>query len=468
MSSNSPGQKRGNRQSNKGNRVFAVRGQAGYKLTRLARPAAKQGDGKGKYFPVWYVKIKKPGESELNTSSSKWVPGGAVICVKCAASDEGPLARKECACQKPLRKLIENELGLAIEALHVTLAEGRVEQYRALIAPKHPTRPTATVQDVIDAVEGIKGGPNGELWKRPPGPVLWSDSTWAAYRAALLRMASIVDAKEPRAVLLADVLTAKIVDAVQCTAQKAANRDALNLVDRLDENGSANATVRNVRALFSDKAMMRLFHHLSMPLLSEFRAVPYLKTPVTGFMPWPVETWRAFVEASEALRSTRPDLWEVNAWLRRTGLRDAELLAARRFWIEETASGPVLVITDRAAGFSLLKKGKGRRIGIDAELFELVKDLPPDEPLVGRGIEEWRRYDLIYREHNAFVREFIPDRRKANHEMRMMAGSVVYEKRGLQAAADFLGHKRMDTTRDFYATPLAASEALTARDVDRL
>lgn len=449
-------------------KAFAVRGQAGFTLVRVVRPKAKQADGRGKYFPVWYVRIMKPGEAELNTSSSRWIRGGAEICPVCATSDKGPMARAECRCQKPLRRLIENELELAVQALEVTLAEGRVEQYRALMRKPGEGVARATVQDVIDAVEGVRGDGDGVLWQQAPGPEIWAEKTWPAYRQALLRMARLVNAEEPRKVKLTDVLSQRVVDLLQCAAQGVKNRAELNLRDKLDANGGANSTLLNVRSLFSDTAMMRLFNHLDMPSLEEFRAAPYLKRPVTGFVPWDAEVWRQFVVASEKLKETRLELWEVNTWLRRSGLRDAELLKARRSWIEQSSTGPVLVIKDRGVEFSRLKHGKGRMIGIDAELFALVKDLPADEFLVGRGLPKTRRYDLIYRDHNAFVRQFIPDRVKGNHELRMMAGSLVYERYGLQAAADFLGHKSMDTTREFYAAQLTPSAPLTASDVDAL
>jgi integrase len=156
----------------------------------------------------------------------------------------------------------------------------------------------------------------------------------------------------------------------------------------------------------------------------------------------------------------------VNAWLRRTGLRDKELLSAKRNWIELVNEKPVLFIQARGAEFSLLKRGKGRRIGVDAELWALVRDLPADAWLVGDGLSPSQRYDLIYRDHCAFVAQFIPDRQKRNHEMRMMAGSIMYEKHGLAVAADFLGDT-METTREFYATRLTASDALDGKAVDR-
>jgi hypothetical protein len=133
--------------------------------------------------------------------------------------------------------------------------------------------------------------------------------------------------------------------------------------------------------------------------------------------------------------------------------------------ISDAAGQPVLVIKDRGAADSILKHGKGRRIGIDSELWALVKDLTPDTFLVADGLPPTVRYNLIYREHCAFMAQFIPDRKKRNHELRMMAGSIIYERDGLEPAADFLGNS-LDAARNYYATRLGASVPLSAAMVD--
>jgi hypothetical protein len=67
--------------------------------------------------------------------------------------------------------------------------------------------------------------------------------------------------------------------------------------------------------------------------------------------------------------------------------------------------------------------------------------------LVGRGagfliapeLSPSARHDLIYRDHSAFLREFLPERTQTNHELRKLAASKIYTQQGLAAAAYFLG-----------------------------
>jgi len=444
------------------NKKGSVHGQSGYCLMRKARPKARLGDGRGKYFPIWYVAIRKPGAQQLDTSSTNWFAGGATICEACLAPEVKPEARCNCTCQKALRAAIETELLAATKALTVTLQEGRVEQYLSLHQRTNKVA-TATVADVLAAVEGMRDPEGG--WLQRPGPEIWKGKTWLAYRAALLRMARVVSSAKPEGARLAEVLTRATVQRLQCVAQGVATPEQLNLKARLDCNGGPNAVLRNAKGLFSVAACQHLFGHLALPDLREFRELPSLPSPVTGFVPWEPDVWAEFVKRSEALREKNPTLWAINAWLRRTGVRDDELLRARRSWIEVRGDQPALVIKDRGAADSILKQGKGRRIGICPELWAMVKDLPPDAFLVADGLPKTVRYDLIYRDHCAFVAQFIPDRQKRNHELRMMAGSLVYVSHGLEAAADFLGDG-LETTRNYYATPLSASAPLSAKAVD--
>ena len=462
MNANNSTEQERNTPRNRRNKRGAVHGQSGYCLLRKARPAARLADGRGKYFPIWYVSIRKPGALPLDTSSSKWFAGGAVICELCLASTEGPEARSACKCQQPFRKAIEAELVAAGKALTVTMQEARVEQYLSLHQRSNRVA-TATVGDVLAAVEGVSNGEGG--WLQRPGPELWKAKTWGAYRPALLRLAAVIAPLKPESARLAEVLTRATVQRLQCAAQGVERVEELNLKAHLDCNGGPNAVLRNVKGLFSARACQELFRHLAMPDLRAFREIAPLPAPETGFVPWEPEVWETFVKRSEGLRETHPLLWAVNAWLRRTGLRDDELLRARRSWIELRNGQPVLVIKDRGAADSILKHGKGRRIGIDSELWALVKDLAPDTFLVADGLPPTVRYNLIYRDHCAFVAQFIPNRQKRNHELRMMAGSIIYERDGLEEAADFLGDS-LDTTRNYYATRLGASVPLSAAMVD--
>lgn len=165
------------------------------------------------------------------------------------------------------------------------------------------------------------------------------------------------------------------------------------------------------------------------------------------------------------------ELWLVNACLRRLGLRSSELLAARRSWLERRPDRAgvlrwCLVVKDRPEeGFTLLKHGAGRNLVLDEELAGLLT-ARGEGWLIGPGMAASARDDLVERLHNTWLRQFIPDRVKANHELRMWAGSLVYRQTGsLGDTAYFLGHRTTVTTERFYARWWQSSAVLDARAV---
>lgn len=165
------------------------------------------------------------------------------------------------------------------------------------------------------------------------------------------------------------------------------------------------------------------------------------------------------------------ELWLVNACLRRLGLRSSELLAARRSWLERRLDRAgvlrwCLVVKDRPEeGFTLLKHGAGRNLVLDDELAGLLT-ARGEGWLIGPGMAASARDDLVERLHNTWLRQFIPDRVKANHELRMWAGSLVYRQTGsLGDTAYFLGHRTTVTTERFYARWWQSSAVLDARAV---
>ncbi|WP_395732610.1 hypothetical protein [Prosthecobacter sp.] len=170
-----------------------------------------------------------------------------------------------------------------------------------------------------------------------------------------------------------------------------------------------------------------------------------------------------------AVKLDYAELWLVNTMLRRLGLRNKELLAAKREWIEQRPDKdgkPQWVLSIRKrADFDPLKDGAPRNLVLDDELREIL--LKREGLLIAPTLANEARKELVERLHNTWLRQFIPDRTKGNHELRMWAGSIVYMRSGLAAASYFLGHKSQVTTERFYATWFQNAEALDGEAVGR-
>lgn len=298
------------------------------------------------------------------------------------------------------------------------------------------------------------------------GEKLMDAGTLRTYGSALLRWARVVDDADPMDVPLERVLREETWHEM---VRRVQGLKVPNLVDPLPCNGGLNTTLRNVRALFSPRVVRTKLGRLLLPDLRVLRGIPFLKHEEHGFVPWAREVYEAMDAAAAGLRESNPELWLVNAMLRRLGLRDGELLAARGDWLERRLVGGVerlvLVIQTRP-DFKLPKGGRPRTLVLDEELAGLLAGregyliLPDGSPTA--------RLDLIYRTHSKWMRQFVPAEvdGKTNHQLRMYAGSLVLRKTGsMTATAAFLGHKSVTTTERYYARHLEASEALTAADL---
>jgi integrase len=324
--------------------------------------------------------------------------------------------------------------------------------------------PMAKVEDVL------------RLLERTGEDRLWEAGTARTYASALLTLARVVDAVAPREVCLGKVLTAGNIERFYALKQ---GRASVNWLARLPVNGGANSVVRNVKSIFQDR-MLKFMTHLRLPDLTDLQKAHYLKAEATEFEPWEEAVYQAMVTAAEGLRATNPELWLVNAMLRRLGLRDAELLAARREWIEldfewpADGMGPpvrvvMLVIKDRPEGafpFQILKHGAGRRLPLDGELAGLL--LGREGWLVGDGLSPSARHELIYRVHSQWMRRFVGEEAaKTNHQLRKYAGSKVFTAHGLEAAAYFLGDS-ISTTDGYYRAWLKRGAMLDGEAVARV
>lgn len=402
------------------------------------------------------------------------------------------------------------------EAVAKVEIERRQKEHHGIgpVRPAVEAEPVATVGEVLAGLDS----PAGYEYFRNAG-------TRRAYATGLRQLARAARPGEDVEGLGLDVvLAAEVLEGFQAERQgfsKPIPKRAMR------ENGGANTTIRNVKALLSADAVTHVFGGLHFgEALEALRQVTMLKPVSTKFVPWPEAAYRAFDEAAGALRGfdaegeLRPgmlvkavylprehaarevmgktgvllaleggmarvqwvwrggevvvhelppgdlraepvdyaEFWLVGAMLRRLGLRCAELLAARRHWLERVVDGRdgrskwMLVLRNRPEeGWVMLKNSAPRSLPLDDELASLLLGRGPGF-LIGPGMSATGRQDMVERLHNAWLRQFIPDRVKANHELRMWAGSLVLRSTGsLVEAQKFLGHCSQATTEAYYA-----------------
>jgi integrase len=321
----------------------------------------------------------------------------------------------------------------------------------------------STVREVLAALEG--------------GDKVMTDNSLRTYKSALKRLALVAGADAEVARL--DVVLSK-ANLERFYAQgQGREGQGVNWVNRLPCNGGLNTTIRNVRALFRPKMLELKFADLKLPPLEDLKRLPKLPAAKGGFKPWPPGVYEKMDAAAARLKEADYELWLVNVCLRFLGLRACELLAARREWISTSEDGRAWLNVqdhhaedaeeDEVASFELVKHGAARKL----ELNEVLKAalLPRTGWLIAPALAtsdsletcEDARHALIYRRHSEWLRQFIPDRRKSNHELRMYAGSLVAKQHGLEAACYFLGHTSLVTTQAFYWAWLKESPMLDGK-----
>lgn len=226
-------------------------------------------------------------------------------------------------------------------------------------------------------------------------------------------------------------------------------------------NGSINSDVRKARSLFSKDAMAYYrAKGLTLPdTLPAFQSVRHLAAPNRGYKPIGEKTAVEIDAAIASVKSEDIELWKILSIMRRTGLRNGEVLAMKGDWLEQTQEGPTIAIRNRSDWQP--KNDVEANILIDNELAEELSKSGEDDYVIAPKMLPTQRYNLLYRTASKWIRKHIPSRTKSLYELRKEAGCVVATSLGLFAAKTLLRHKSQATTEMFYASSLALPRAIT-------
>jgi hypothetical protein len=241
-----------------------------------------------------------------------------------------------------------------------------------------------------------------------------------------------------------DVLTEALVRRWQAIRQE---RESVNFVDPLECNTSINSTLRQARSVFSRRmvAEMEAAGIVMPPTLVGFLKARNVKEVTHRFVPIPQATVDAMNAALPALREEDERLWAFHLMIRMMGLRSSEILRARRHWLVE-AAGQTFLAVDRRHGEQAPKRGDGM-VPVPQILLDWFS-AHGDEKLIPGASEHDR--EAVKRRHSKWVRQFLPNRTKTNHELRKHTGSVIAMKyNSFERAAEFL-RIDLDTAREYY------------------
>lgn len=261
-------------------------------------------------------------------------------------------------------------------------------------------------------------------------------------------------------VVVRDGLGAAAIDGLRCDVltgdlarQFLANRElrvaASDEIAKERARVSANSTLAQARSVVSPKAL-GLYAGLRLSDFAEFRAAARLRTDSGYYRYQPVsdETLAAIEADAQRIKGERPLLYRAYLLMRYLGLRPSEVWPARWSWIDRGE-----FVLERRGDF-FTKNRKYRRVPIAPELLRELNELRagamPQAWIINLPTVTERR-DLMRYELNAWLRRFIPrcEHEKCSYVLRKHAGSVIADRDGIEAAADFLGDSIAVTERHY-------------------
>jgi integrase len=234
--------------------------------------------------------------------------------------------------------------------------------------------------------------------------------------------------------------------------------------DDPDDQASAGVTIismlRQARSLFSGEALRAyLQREIPLPEIDLKCSHKILPKKDTRFVPIPSEVVKKMEKQAHALKKKSPEMFKAYLLESRLAMRVSEIVAAKWGWIERDKSGDVMAIIKRP---DFNPKGTEGRVPIDQDVLkELDTFRGREDEFIIKADSDTERHNIVQRDLSEWLRTFIPDRQKTNHELRKLAVSrVLTMTRSIPHAQSFARHADPNTTIKVYGTILETLPAL--------
>lgn len=240
-----------------------------------------------------------------------------------------------------------------------------------------------------------------------------------------------------------------------------------------------NTTIKSylnaARAVLGPTGRSEYLRGLELPPLTDFMTGKVKLPSPRGHQEIEAGAYARMYEAAARLKGENLKLWVVNQMLWRFGCRPCEVPAARLGWIEHDKEGPMFVLKNRPEeDFRLKARERSivRRLRIAPDLWAAMREVATEGSLIGAASMTAAR-NLVEREHNEWMRQFVPEGQHGNYLLRHWVATHVQDRWGTKMASLFLGHatsatlsgERMTITEDRYGDSAKACPALTWEDL---
>jgi hypothetical protein len=191
------------------------------------------------------------------------------------------------------------------------------------------------------------------------------------------------------------------------------------------------------RQLFTARALELCYDGLALPDIDgfmKFPALPEAKIDLEEEMIQP-DAYSKMLDSAAKLEgsndSMEREMGLVNRMLRELGRRNSELLAARGNWLlhDSRAGRWFFDVRDRLDQGYKMKGVEPGKLPVSAELLAPLKPrlAKPDAFLILPDALPTHRYDLIHRDHNAWLKPLVGEIRsgKGNHRLRKYVATMI-------------------------------------------
>lgn len=386
-----------------------------------------------------------------NSQAVVRVRGRAYVLFRRAEKDGTPFSfRIQTGGKRQIVSTHTGDLSLArarAKDLIVKILDGDHEQD---VAEKKAKAAVPTIGEVIDLYLG--------------GDQRVRDRTSKNYVLALLKILEQTRGlEEPEARKQSiEILTDTLVRDYQAFRQ---GRKSVSFVEPLRVNTGINSTVRQARAVFSRWALAE-YEKAGMtmpPTLQGFLKASGLKEVSHRYSDNPIPQAQIDRLNRELPEKKKEDerIWAVHLMIRLMGLRDSEILRAKKSWLVER-DGRTFLVINRREGEEAPKRNDGE-VPVPKELLEWFRGQSGEFLIPAKTKTE--REILVCRTHSQWVGSIVTGRTKTNHELRKWAGSMVATKtNSWERAAEFL-RIDLETAKLHYLAFTTPAEPLSLDDL---
>jgi integrase len=271
------------------------------------------------------------------------------------------------------------------------------------------------------------------------------------------------------------VLSAKLIRDFEAADSKRIEQErngAFNRESMRRVRTSIESVVRQARSIFTRKYMHWYDGMgLSAAGLVEFRQQGVLAPKrARHAKPLNEEAIAAVVEDSKRLALEDPSVYVAFILFAFLGMRNCEIVAARRNWIRRNADGSATLDIMERPDEDFSAKSYERHLPVDPEILRILDEhykQSTDGDFLVPAAHKTEREEIVYDRHRLWVRQWIKDYTKNSYELRRYAGSLLLDKTGgnLVAVRDFLGHASISTTEKWYAYRIRPLPGLSFKDI---